>query len=140
LLTSSDSVFRFPFKGRRLALFRRDGTPAPTALWPLRYKAHTLMTDCLVYFIEAKRIHSLIDPEKLFSEEMEIEFISMRERKLTEFVESYKKYYTSDVVESAVKEAESRMLRAVVDRVVAAAEGKQVEEGPQEKLSPKNIC
>jgi hypothetical protein len=59
---------------------------------------------------------------------------------LTKFVESYKKHYTSDVVESAIKEAESRILREVVDRVVAAAEGKQVEEGAQEKLSPKNIC
>jgi hypothetical protein len=74
-LTSSDSVFPFPYRERRLSLFRRDGTPAPTALWPLRYKAHTLMTECVMCYVEGKRTHSLIDAEKLFSEEMEIEFI-----------------------------------------------------------------
>ena len=98
------------------------------------------MTECTVCFVEGKRIHSLIDPENLFSEAREIEFIAMWERMLTDFVASYQKYHTSSVVESAVKEAESRILRTVVERVAAAAEGKQVEEGAQETLSAKNIC
>jgi hypothetical protein len=138
-LTSSDSVFPFPYRERRLSLFRRDGTPAPTALWPLRYKAHTLMSECTMCYVEGRRIHSLIDPENLFSEAREIEFIAMRERKVSNFIKSYKHDHLSEVVESAVKEAERRVLTDVVDRVVAAANGEQVEAGAQEKLSPKNI-
>ena len=72
----------------------------------------------------------------LFNEQMEIDFMALRERLVCRVVKGFEEFHSQKAVWRAVKKAERALLKRFVDGVEGARKGEMAD---QELITSKNI-
>ena len=121
--------FPIPYRGRILHMHNSLGNPVTTCLWPLQYRLHTLLQHTTVTFYEGSR-QNFIDMGVLFNEQMEIEFMALRERLVSRVVKGFEDVFSSEAVWQVVLMTEQALLKRFVDGAEGARKGEVVDQVP----------